>query len=82
MQWCVLRRQVGRTGWWVLASTLIWAVVIWAVSQVSGDSVLSGAVFGIVYAIVTGIALVWLLRHPVSATPSLGQRTTQPRPEM
>ena len=54
-QWLVLRRQVGRAGWWVLASTVGLAV---------------GAFFsvaaGVIYAPITGGVLVWLLRQPVT----------------
>ncbi len=65
MQWFVLRRQVARAGWWVLVS-----IVSWAVSQAVGAYVQSGAALGIVYGIIAGTALVWLLRHPASETPS------------
>ena len=65
MQWFVLRRQVSRAGWWVLASTAGWAV--WGqvalgtifplgVAIVGGGFVLGG---------ITGLALVWLLRQPI-----------------
>ncbi|MCJ7668464.1 MAG: hypothetical protein MUP04_09355 [Anaerolineae bacterium] len=49
MQWFVLRRQVSRAGWWVLASTVGWAV----------------SSYGVVLGAVTGIAVVWLLRQPI-----------------
>jgi hypothetical protein len=73
-QWLLLRRQVRRAGWWILASTaggaVGWAVgdavvgamgsaVRFAVVLAVGDAV-GGAVSGII----TGAALVWLLRQP------------------
>jgi hypothetical protein len=65
-QWLILRRQVRRAGWWILASTAGWAVglsvgdaVGWAVGDAVGWAV-GGAVIGII----TGAVLVWLLRQP------------------
>jgi hypothetical protein len=65
-QWLILRRQVRRAGWWILASTTGWAVglsvgdaVGWAVGDAVGWAV-GGAVIGII----TGAVLVWLLRQP------------------
>lgn len=53
MQWFVLRRWVYRAAWWIVMSTLGWAV-----GPVLGTS-LVGAVVGAV----TGFALELLLRH-------------------
>lgn len=70
MQWFVLRRQVSRAGWWVLASTVGWAVS----GPVLGLSAQYGMYFsplvvslggGVGLGAVTGLALVWLLRQPV-----------------
>ncbi len=69
LQWLVLRRQVSRAGWWVLASTVGWALgvtVMDALEYMYGTPddlqlVVTGAVLGAV----TGGALVWLLRQPV-----------------
>jgi uncharacterized integral membrane protein len=58
MQWLVLRWQVSRAGWWVLASALGMAVGS-ALGQVAGQ--LAGVAM-------TGIALVWLLRQPGQET--------------
>ena len=72
LQWLVLRRQVSRAGWWVLASTVGWGL---GMTMEGAGLVLlyvwgtpayllwvgSGAVLGAV----TGGALVWLLRQPV-----------------
>jgi len=65
-QWLLLRRQVHRAGWWILASTAGWAVglsvgdaVGWAVGDAMG-----WAVIGAVSGIITGAALVWLLHQP------------------
>ena len=51
-QWLVLRRQVSRAGWWVLASTVGLAV-----------GVLFSVAAGVIYAPITGGVLVWLLRQ-------------------
>jgi len=59
-QWLVLRRQVQRAGWWVLASTMGWGMTVITqgipVGWVAGMS-MAGAMVGAI----TGIALVWLL---------------------
>ncbi len=69
LQWLVLRSQVSRAGWWVLASTVGWALGMavsrafpWGAddSDALGALVVTGAVLGAV----TGGALVWLLRQP------------------
>ncbi len=56
LQWLVLRCQVARAGWWVLASTVGWVLAIPA-----------GGVVGppgwSVYGAITGTVLVWLLRQ-------------------
>ena len=71
MQWFVLRRQVSRAGWWVLASTVGWAVsgtVSGLVDQLEFMGFLALPVgvagCGVVLGAVTGLALVWLLRQP------------------
>ncbi len=66
LQWLVLRGQVSRAGWWVLASTVGWGLM--SMIAALGTSwpgpmwlIVAGAVLGAV----TGGALVWLLRQPV-----------------
>ena len=61
LQWLVLRRQVPRAGWWVLASTVGWVVGL-PLGDINGPPGL-----GAVYGAFTGTALVWLLRQPVPA---------------
>jgi serine/threonine-protein kinase len=67
-QQLILRQQVSRASWWVLASTLGWALSIF----VAGGFLLAldsqiGAflVGGVVLGLVTVVAMVWLLRQPV-----------------
>ncbi len=60
LQWLVLRGQVSRAGWWVLASTVGWGLSN-AVAGEFSRPLVGGAVLGAV----TGGALVWLLRQPV-----------------
>jgi hypothetical protein len=71
LQWLVLRGQVSRAGWWVLASTVGWGLsmaVVGALEDV-GVGAFSGApVGGVVLGVVTGAALVWLLRQPLPET--------------
>lgn len=56
MQWRVLRRQVARSGWWVLASTVGW-IVAFPLGELGGPP--GWAVYGAI----TGTMLVWLLRQ-------------------
>jgi hypothetical protein len=69
LQWLVLRSQVSRAGWWVLASTVGWALGIalwdagWDAGTAYGTVLLVGG--PLVLGVVTGAALVWLLRQPV-----------------
>ena len=68
LQWLVLRAQISRAGWWVLASTVGWGLsmaVMGAFTVVGADPALGLPVGGAVQGAVTGGALVWLLRQPV-----------------
>ena len=67
----VLRGQVSRSGWWVLASTVGWGLGM-AVTGAGMNALavgdfcgLMGFFGGAVLGAVTGGALVWLLRQPV-----------------
>ena len=76
LQWLVLRQQVARAGWWVLASTVGWPVSIGvggigvqavrAVTDVTLPAV-TAALIPAIYGAITGSVLVWLLRQPVPA---------------
>jgi hypothetical protein len=57
LQWLVLRRQVARAGWWVLASTVGWIVG----GPLGG--IVGWIALGAAYGAITGTALVWLLRQ-------------------
>jgi len=74
-QWYVLRQRVRQSGWWILASTTGWALG-WTVSIAAvllfgafGDETVIGTVglaaSGIVFGVITGLPLVWLLEQPV-----------------
>ena len=81
LQWLVLRRQVGKAGWWVLASAVSFFVavglsfpLIVALARLQGWNLpsaqawgLGGALAGALYGAMTGAVLVRLLRQPVSA---------------
>ena len=73
LQWLVLRSQVSRAGWWVLASTVGWGLSVtvaraipWGNDEM--DALWALVVTGAVLGAVTGGALVWLLRQPVPET--------------
>ena len=57
LQWLVLRGQVPRAAWWVLASTVGWVVGM-PLGDLNGPPGLGAA-----YGAITGTALVWLLRQ-------------------
>lgn len=56
-QWLVLRGQIAKAGWWVLASTVGWVVS----GPVGGF--LGWAALGAVFGAITSSVLVWLLRQ-------------------
>ena len=69
MQWLVLRRQISRAGWWVLASTVGWLVPLVVGGAVGGALGLENwpmlfPALAVLSAAITGIVLVWLLRQP------------------
>jgi hypothetical protein len=76
MPWLVLRRQLARAGWWVPAHLLgslvgggLGIVAFHAVSLIRFYQfawAAAGAMFGAGLGAVTGITLVWLLRHTIS----------------
>jgi hypothetical protein len=76
MPWLVLRRQLARAGWWVPAH-LLGSLVGGAMGIVAFHAVAligfyqfcwaaAGAMFGAGLGAITGITLVWLLRHTIS----------------
>jgi hypothetical protein len=65
LQWLVLRRQVSRAGWWVLASTVGWGLSMAVLGALFYVELVGLLVGGAVLGAVTGGALVWLLRQPV-----------------
>ena len=73
LQWHVLRRQLTGAGWWLVTSTSGWAigVAVALLGGVSGgvDEIMLAVVWtagGIVSGVITGAALVWLLRQRVA----------------
>jgi hypothetical protein len=69
LQWWVLRGKVSRAGWWVVASTVGWGLSMVAAGII--EVVLAAGFFappaaGVLLGGITGGALVWLLRQPVT----------------
>jgi hypothetical protein len=60
MQWLVLRRQVYKAGWWVLANGVGFAMFGFV------NSVVSFVVSMVFVIAITGLVLVWLLRERIS----------------
>jgi hypothetical protein len=69
VQGLVLRRKVSHAAWWILASTVSWAIGH-SIDFPLDDSPLSMELFSlgglIAYSVISGIFLVRLLRHPVA----------------
>lgn len=63
LQWPILRGQVMRAGWWILASTVGWVVGGFLSGAFEGGFLGWGTI-GFVYGAITGVVLLWLLRHP------------------
>lgn len=72
LQWLVLLWRVKRGYWWILASVVAHSVSWFTANVVSmalgkpGPMVVHGVVVGGGTAALTGLSLVWLLRHPIS----------------
>ena len=70
LQWLILRRQLSRAGWWVLANVGGWVVAVAVVMSLAGVFAVFWAVAGAVamaaQGAITGRTLVWLLRQPLS----------------
>lgn len=72
LQWLVLRRRISRSGWWMVASPLGWALAVLAVQSLDRLGLMRGlsetiglilafGLAGTVAGFVTGGLLVWLL---------------------
>jgi drug/metabolite transporter (DMT)-like permease len=72
LQWLLLRRRISRSGWWVVASLLGWALALPVIQSLDRLGLMRGLSDAIVYplgfglmgtvvGIVTGGLLVWLL---------------------
>jgi hypothetical protein len=71
-QWLILRGQVPRAWWWVVASMVGWM----GASLAIGEAITSGvqiAVVGAIPSAITGFALVWLFKQPPLGMPGLGR---------
>lgn len=82
-QWLILERDLDRSGWWIVASTLSWAVLgtaVWVVaSNVPFSEIvvsqyiwqvrwaISWVIGGMLYGMLSGPVLVWLLFRQPSA---------------
>lgn len=69
-QWLLLRRHVAAAGVWIAVVTIGWALG-WTVTRAAGVDLSRGwLVFGasgaLAFAALTGFALLYLLRHPLS----------------
>ena len=84
LQWLVLRRQIARADWWIVTSTIGWAIGV-AVVLLGGISVGVGevvlavgwAVGGVVGSAITGAVLVWLLRQRLGDADGAGGKAAR-----
>ncbi|NER95538.1 MAG: hypothetical protein F6J86_17135 [Symploca sp. SIO1B1] len=63
MQWLVLRQQVYQAGWWILASFMGYGVPF-ALFETESNGLIFGVVLFIMLAVMSGVVMTWLLRHP------------------
>jgi len=68
-QWLLLRRHVAMAGLWIVVVAIGWALG-WAVTRAAGvdlskDWLVFGASGALAFAALTGLALLYLLRHPL-----------------
>jgi hypothetical protein len=80
LQWLVLRRRVAHAGWWVLASTLAWAlstVLGEAGALAAGEDFVADLLRVILGAALTGAGMVWLLRQAAYGAHADAAETTQ-----
>lgn len=61
-QWLVLRQTFAKAGWWLLA-TIMGLGIGWHAVWITGFGWLSLIVGGAVYAVITGLVIVWLLQR-------------------
>ena len=75
-QWLILRRRFPQAGWWIGANGLGWAAGWSLISAAEGSDVSVAMIYAVgaagaaLVGIVTGIALIGLVREPI-ATPEL-----------
>lgn len=62
LQWLVLHREVNGAGWWVLVSSMGWAMAYIA-PQMGPTSAGSATALGMITGSLSGVLLVWLLRR-------------------
>jgi hypothetical protein len=67
LQWVVLRERVARAGWWVLASTLGFAVAgaVLGTMDINENYVMAGILFAAMFGVAVGIMQWFVLRQKV-----------------
>ncbi len=77
LQWLLLRKKVFAAGWWILASvvgTAFGAVVADSIAlALGGDSPLDFLTGSIIWALITGICMMWLMQHTYAVTDHEGK---------
>jgi hypothetical protein len=72
LQWLLLRKKIHFAGWWVpanIAGMMLASLVIDAIdTALQGDSPFDFITGSIVWAIITGVCMVWLLKRSSSIT--------------
>jgi uncharacterized membrane protein len=77
LQWLLLRQKIQSAGWWVLASmagAMLGSLVADAINTaLQSDSPIDFLTSSVVWAIITGICMMWLIRR--SSSPITGSRS-------
>jgi len=77
LQWLLLRKKVLLAGWWILASvvgTAFGAAFADSIAlALGGDSPLDFLTGSIIWALITGICMMWLMQHTYAVTDHEGK---------
>jgi hypothetical protein len=83
LQWLLLRKKVFAADWWILASvvgTTFGAVVADSIAlALGGDSPLDFLTGSIIWTLITGICMMWLMRHTYDVTDHEGKSRSHHR---
>ena len=63
-QWIFLKQQRAKAGWWILASAVGWTIGLILIDTSQNELIRNGVDYAIA-GIITGAAMIWILRQPI-----------------